>query len=346
MNNPICFVAGGSGGHVVPCVTIAQEYRERTNAPFLFFTSDRALEHSILKNYSFIENTEKLHLKKFPSLRFWRYPSFIVSFTKSCAAAFSLLKKKRPSKIISFGGAISIPVCLSGAALGIPIEIYEFNAIPGKAVRLLSYFAQRIYICFEQALDKLPASKCILTPYPVRFKTAKREALTPVERKEHKTILVLGGSQGSAFINSFVKNWLIESPLAPSLHIIHQTGAQHVGELAEFYKINGLAAQVFDYDNALDAYYHQADLVVCRAGAGSLFETLFFQKPCITIPLENCADNHQNANAVALAERYPELVYVLRQSDLVTDPELFDYALRIALHYEGQESGLPPSVNT
>ncbi|MBI2775169.1 UDP-N-acetylglucosamine--N-acetylmuramyl-(pentapeptide) pyrophosphoryl-undecaprenol N-acetylglucosamine transferase [Candidatus Dependentiae bacterium] len=346
MNSPICFVAGGSGGHVVPCATIAQEYRERTNAPFLFFTSDRALEHSILKNYSFIENPEKLRLKKFPGWRFWLYPSFIVSFAKSCSAAFSVLKKNKPSKIISFGGAISIPVCLSGALLGIPIELYELNAIPGKAVRLLSYFAQRIYICFEQALDKLPTSKCILTPYPVRFKTAKREPLALAQPKEHKTILVLGGSQGSAFINSFIKNWIKESPLAPSLHIIHQTGAQHRAELMEFYTANRVTAHVFDYDNALDAYYQQADLVVCRAGAGSLFETLFFQKPCITIPLENCADNHQNANASAFAERYPELVYILRQNDLVTDPELFDYAVRIALNYEGQESGLPPSVNT
>jgi UDP-N-acetylglucosamine--N-acetylmuramyl-(pentapeptide) pyrophosphoryl-undecaprenol N-acetylglucosamine transferase len=345
MNSPLCFVAAGSGGHLVPCVTIAHNYHQNTNTSIMFFTADKPLENSILEQYDWIKNLHQLRLAKWPGKQIWLYPSFIFSFVSSCISSFNLLKKTRPYKIISMGGVISIPVCLAGRLLGIPIELYELNAVPGKANRFLSLFAQRIYICFEQAQSKLPTSKCILTPYPIRFGLQYNLAHTK-KSGAGKTLLILGGSQGSIFINTLIMTWILKSPVAPSLAIIHQTGRDHIDTLSRFYYEHGIAARVFDYDNALDSYYREADLIVCRAGAGTLFETLFFQKSCITIPLENCADNHQMANAQALAERYPHLITVLRQPDLEKDPELFEYAIRITLHYEGQLSGFSPSVNT
>ncbi|OQA35025.1 MAG: UDP-N-acetylglucosamine--N-acetylmuramyl-(pentapeptide) pyrophosphoryl-undecaprenol N-acetylglucosamine transferase [Candidatus Dependentiae bacterium ADurb.Bin331] len=349
MITSFCFVAGGSGGHSVPCLTIAYNYQQQyPDAQCIFFTSSRTLDQKIAKEYTWLSQIQHLRLTSFPGWRLWRYPSFFWLIGTAFVKAYTILRTEKPRKLISLGGFVSVPVCLAAALLRIPIELYELNAVPGKAVRLLALFAQRIFICFEQAQNNLPSEKCIFAPYPIRFSNvlslSSKKLLAPVK---NLTLLIVGGSQGSAFINSAIKKWLsLPNRLSIPFTIIHQTGAQHLDDMQRFYADAGIDAHVFDYHHQLESFYQQADIVVCRAGAGTLFELLFFNKQCITIPLEDCADNHQYANAIALAQKYPELVSVVRQHELQKDPELLDCALRLKLFHDGQPSGFEPNPNT
>jgi UDP-N-acetylglucosamine--N-acetylmuramyl-(pentapeptide) pyrophosphoryl-undecaprenol N-acetylglucosamine transferase len=349
MKNSFCFVAGGSGGHTIPCLTIAHNYQHHyPDAQIIFFTSTRALDQKVSEEYPWLSSVEYLKLNSFPQWRLWRYPLFCWLIVKALFHSLKTLRAAKPRKIISMGGFISIPVCLAAAFLRIPIELYELNAIPGKAVRFLSFFAHRIFICFEQAQIKLPTDKCVFAPYPIRFK----KSAIPEQKKIHLplttlTLLIVGGSQGSAFINATIKKWLsLPSRLSIPLTIVHQTGTRHLDDMRQFYARAGINAKVFDYHHSLDSFYQQADIVICRSGAGTLFELIFFNKQCITIPLEECADNHQYANALALAQKYPDLVSLLRQHELEKDPELLDYALRLKITHEGQPSGFEPNPNT
>lgn len=349
MKNFFYFVAGGSGGHSVPCLTVAHNYRQRyPDASIIFFTSTRMLDKKISEEYPWLSRVEHLSLSAFPAWRLWRYPLFFWLVIKSFIKAFAILRNSKPNKLISMGGFISIPVCLAASLLAIPIELYELNAVPGKAVRFLSFFAHRIFICFEQAQSKLPEAKCILAPYPIRF--SNNQNIVPKKLFSpalNLTLLIVGGSQGSAFINTIIKKWLsLPNRLSIPLTIIHQTGTHHLDNMRKFYQQAHINAHVFDYHHQLDSYYQQADIVVCRAGAGTLFELLFFNKRCITIPLEECADNHQYANALALAQKYPDLISIVRQYELQKDPELLDCALRLKLFHEGQPSGFEPNPNT
>jgi UDP-N-acetylglucosamine--N-acetylmuramyl-(pentapeptide) pyrophosphoryl-undecaprenol N-acetylglucosamine transferase len=117
---------------------------------------------------------------------------------------------------------------------------------------------------------------------------------------------------------------LIETSHLPNIQIIHQTGSnESTHTLQNFYARNQIQAHVFSYDSALEKYYAVADVIICRSGAGTLFEILACNKKCITIPLESVAQDHQVANALACAQQYPENVRVLRQSDIQKNPSLF-----------------------
>ena len=134
-----------------------------------------------------------------------------------------------------------------------------------------------------------------------------------------KILLVLGGSQGSHFINTLCVNLFTEYPdLKNSVQIIHQTGAQNNNELITFYKNNSINAYVFEYLDQLENFYPAADVVICRAGAGTLFETVFFKKKCIVIPLETQSNTHQLDNANALQKHYQKNITILRQHELET----------------------------
>ena len=123
-----------------------------------------------------------------------------------------------------------------------------------------------------------------------------------------------------------IKQCIIQNPEAfKNIQIIHQAGAQDTTDWNSFYKKHKIDAVTFDFSKTLHTYFSIADLVVCRSGAGSLFETAFFKKPCITIPLETKQNSHQVLNAVEMQKLYPKFFTVIRQNELQMQPKkLFD----------------------
>ena len=333
----ICVVAGKSGGHIIPAATLCQKFlKDNPDFNVLFFSTNSKLDSEIISKYNFVSNHIKLEingLSKNP-IKLIKF-NLIISFFKS----FKILKKLNPIKVISTGGIISIPVCLSAILLKIPVEIYELNVIPGKATKFLSKFNVKIFTVFSNTCNyfniKTGKDSCKLINYPVRFvqeniipKNLAIKKINQELKPDHnfdtskKTIFIIGGSQGSVSINKIVKDFFESNNESKSLYqVIHQTGEAQVEELEKFYQEHKITSLVFSFKNNLEFYYCASDIIISRAGAGSIFEILFFtknleNKKAIIIPLENTADNHQVENAKAIAKDYPEIFVVKRQNDL------------------------------
>lgn len=324
--NTIAGVAARSGGHIVPCLTLIQKARTE-DTQVLFFTTSTELDTTIGKQFPWITKRIELTLENVPYKKPWRFPLFGLQCTVSFFKSLYYLARYKPAKLVSTGGYLSLPVCLAAKILRIPIELFELNAVPGKATRVLAPLATTLFTCFE--ITALTFSKkCTLAPYPLRFNLQDTE---PIHKQKacialqydntKKTVLVLGGSQGSTFLNVLLCNTLSAAP-EKMFQIIHQTGHGHIQELKKFYKTLNMTAIVFDYQQNLTPYYQAADIIICRSGAGTLFETAFFNKKCITIPLETITNTHQVDNANAIKKQYPDLFTVIRQSELEKDSSL------------------------
>lgn len=324
----ICFVAGRSGGHIIPGLTLATQFTQKNpDYNIIFFTSNTKLDQSIIFNYPNINTVINLELPNFPRLNILKYPKFIWLFFKSFYISFQALWEFSPEKVISMGGYISIPVCLSAWILQIPIELFELNAVPGTAIKFLRPFATKIFVCFSEAQKFFKKSKVEIAAYPIRFdkKIDKSEACHKLNLNSNKKILfICGGSQGSGFINKLLIKFVETYPnVGTSLQIIHQTGSSDKVLLEEIYKKNNIDALVFDYRHDLDVCYCAADLVIARAGAGTLFELVFFEKQSIIIPLETKTTNHQIDNALAMVDLKPKLFHVLIQNKIDKEQNKF-----------------------
>lgn len=328
MNQPItiAFVAGRSGGHILPALTLAQQHKHTdANNKILLFSTDTKLDSTIIAQATY-DYYVPLALDNVPQ-KLLGYPRFIFYFLRAFGKSLYHLHTQKPAYVVSMGGYISLPVCLAAWLLQIPIHLFELNVLPGKATSFLLPFATKLLICFPQTADHIPSRyQCTLQPYPLRFTT--RHSRKPLSLQEmglspdKHTLFITGGSQGSLFINTMIKEWVINNThLHHTINIIHQTGASNIAEWHTLYNQHAISALVFDYCQDLSPYYQVADLVVCRAGAGTLFECLFFGKQCITIPLETHATSHQVNNAQAMVEKHPQLFTLLYQKDIIACPE-------------------------
>lgn len=328
----LCFVAGKSGGHIVPCITLAQQYKEaHPNNAILFFTTQSALDKTLVTKGDLIDHPVYLPLTQlYP--RPW-YRIFINSWHAIVSFCISLktLYTHTPTKIVTTGGFIAIPVCYAAKILQIPIELIELNAVPGSTIKFLAPIASRINSCFKKSAAIWGPHRGTLIPYPIRFSSAhKKESGIPFFKDCHKTtLLILGGSQGSHFINTIMTQLITDKqyPLH-SFALLHQTGSSaETTRIASWYTEHNIIAHVFSYDDDMAKYYQAADIIICRAGAGTLFEALFFNTPCITIPLETDTNDHQLHNAQEMVVEHQRLFTLIRQKHLEKNPLLLLYKL-------------------
>lgn len=318
----LCFVAGQSGGHILPCITQAEQIMQQNQSTQAYLlSSGSSLDMTIMKKHPSIKHIVPTEINSIPYKQPWKLPLFIYKISTYFFKTMYQLYHIKPKKIISYGGLVSIPVCIAGKLLGIPIELYELNVQPGKSIQFLSHFTDTIHICFQKTKNYFKDKTCKLVPYPIRFTQQDIQhdtstLLTKYNLKHNKkTVLILGGSQGSIFINQAFLNALKKSTFKNSIQVIHQTGNQNCQNYKEWYKQQDIPAVVFSYNEDLQDFYNLADLIICRAGAGTLFEVQFFKKNCITIPLETNINNHQISNAYAIAHMNPNQFTVLRQKE-------------------------------
>ncbi|HJM69057.1 MAG TPA: UDP-N-acetylglucosamine--N-acetylmuramyl-(pentapeptide) pyrophosphoryl-undecaprenol N-acetylglucosamine transferase [Candidatus Babeliales bacterium] len=310
----VAFVAGCSGGHITPAITLAQtQYRKYKS---IFFTRNHPLDKSILEKKE--SSTIFLSLINIPRKNLLLYPKFLVQFFIAFAISFKTLLQHRPTSIISTGSYIALPVCFAGWLLRIPIELYEVNVEPGQAIKLLSYVASKINICFTATQKFFPGAVCKLTEYPVRFTNKDKKLKKNYSKHKfdpaRKTLFVVGGSQGSVFLNDLTKQLILaNAAIKTQWQVIHQTGNDNSINWKEWYKELGIPAITFSYYSDIADYYNIADLIITRAGAGTLAEISFFEKPCIIIPLSTNTTQHQKLNALALVQEKPKQFYICEQ---------------------------------
>ena len=327
----ICCVAGTSGGHIIPCLQFAYTHYKISKPTISFISTSGKLDEKIIQQFPEIYDHLALSLPAVPYKKWWKLPFFFASFLKAIYTSFFYLKKNKPDRIVSTGGIIAVPVICAARLLHIPVDLFELNVIPGKATSFSSNLTTNVFVCFEKTKHYFK-KPCTYVSYPIRFTQKdlifnKNDIFSELTfDPAKKTLLILGGSQGSEFLNVFLQT--IPLSLLKTFNIIHQTGNSYLDVCTHFYTQNGISHSVFDYKNNLAPFYHSADLVICRAGAGTLFETLFFKKQCLVIPLETTITDHQLDNAQDFAQRYPEFFTVFRQKDLITNPDLFITALQ------------------
>lgn len=319
----ICCVAGKSGGHIIPCLTIAHHNATENITPnILFFSANTSLDKTILSN----NNSISWHIMLPLSSRATSYIKLICNSFISFILSFFYLWKHKPEQIITTGGIVAIPTCIAGFILRIPIILYSLDAVPGKAIQALIPLATSIITPFATSIHYFPAQKCSLAPYPIKYQTITDmlNQQTAQEKlgqdKSKKTILILGGSQGSLFLNQCIKQWIADSSFnKETIQIIHQTGSVDDTNWQELYASKNITAHVFSYYPDLALMYTAADLIICRAGAGTLFEIKFFNKQCIIIPLTTHTTTHQLHNAQAMVKEHPQLFYAIAQNDIEKD---------------------------
>ncbi len=321
MNHPLCCVASGSGGHIIPCITFAKQHAQHTQQPLLFIGNNDHLDTTIKQHYTFISSSVTINIPKVPYANWWKLPFFMYKMIAAFFKSLYILYRHKPTRVISTGGYLSIPVCLAAFCLRIPIDLFELNAEPGRTIQCIAPLATQLFICFKET-QQFFKQKALLTTYPLRFTQADKRPITP----KKPTLLILGGSQGSAFLNTMFEQGSVDYLQAYT--IIHQAGVHDKQRVEEFYARHGIDAVVFAFHHQLADYYNQASLIICRAGAGTIFETLFFEKPCIIIPLTTNITAHQKHNAYAAAHDYPELVTVLLQDDIIKNINLLQETIQ------------------
>lgn len=332
----ICFVAGKSGGHLVPCLTKAKEFQQQNpQAQIYLFSSGSKLDHTIIDKHTNINHIVPTYLDNPPYGQPWLLPWFACKTIWYFCKSLYFLHKIKPDKVISFGGFVSIPTILAAKVLRIPFEIYELNVEPGKATNFLSKITDTIYICFKSTAQYFPHKKCIYFQYPIRF--TQNDLVTDTSsllkkynlEKNRTTFLILGGSQGSILLNEVFKDMIQNHPeIISKIQVIHQTGGSDPFDYKKFYQEHAIPAVVFDYHNQLQDFYNLADFIICRAGAGTLFEIKFFKKNCLTVPHKTAQTNHQIQNVLELQKEFPEQFHIIKQDDF-TEKSLFEYLKKL-----------------
>jgi UDP-N-acetylglucosamine--N-acetylmuramyl-(pentapeptide) pyrophosphoryl-undecaprenol N-acetylglucosamine transferase len=307
-NRKIIISGGGTGGHVFPAIAIAREIKTRDpGTEILFVGANGRMEMEKVPQAGFrIEGLPVEGLQRRFTLR---NILVIFNFFRSMGKAKKILDSFRPDAVVGVGGYASGPVVRVASAKGLPVLLQEQNSYAGITNRLLARKATRICVAYEGMQKYFPAQKIVLTGNPVRedlIKTElrKKEAMEYFEFHEEKpVVLVLGGSLGAKTINeSIFRNiGLIESS---EIRVLWQTGSLYFKGIQQKIQEMPLRNLVYmDFINRMDLAYAVADVIVSRAGAGTISELCLVGKPVILVPSPNVAEDHQTKNAMALVNK-------------------------------------------
>lgn len=310
---------GGTGGHIFPAVSIANAIKAKhPQAEILFVGAEGRMEmHRVpAAGYKIIG----LPIAGFNRKNMLKNIIVLWKILKSERMAKKIIKDFRPMVAVGVGGYASGPTLKVAGNMGIPTLIQEQNSYAGVTNKILAKSAKKICVAYEGMERFFPKEKIVLTGNPVRqglvdSKISKEEASKKFGLdKNLKTVLIIGGSLGARTLNESVLGHLDEIRNS-DVQFIWQTGKYYSEEIKRrMAEVKPLAnLRVMDFISDMDYAYSAADLVVSRAGAGSISELCVLSKPAILIPSPNVAEDHQTKNAMALANKNAALF--LKDSD-------------------------------
>ncbi|KAK9277874.1 hypothetical protein L1049_027431 [Liquidambar formosana] len=330
----IVFAAGGTSGHISPAIAIADELKIlNPNTQILFLGTPNGMESTAIPSagYEFASFSAVRLARPFISPRNLFLPYRLI---KSMIECWRQLRDFDPHIVVGTGGYVSFPVCLVAALKGLKLVIQEQNSVPGIANRVLSLFADVVFVAFNSTIECFPKNKCVVYGNPIRLslrqhvsKALARLHFFPSSSRigdsEAKVVLFLGGSLGANAINIALLNLYYEMLLEhKTMFIIWQTGVESFDEMDNLVKSH---PHLFltPFLHSMDLAYAAADLIVSRAGAMTCSEILATGKPSILIPSPNVAEGHQFRNASLMAD--------LTGSRVITEDELDSTTLGIAI---------------
>ena len=309
----ICLTGGASGGHFFPLLFVSKEIEkiaEKENLSLkIFYLGSKPFKEELFKN-------KNIDVYLLPEIKLRKYFSFknLIDFFKLPYAfilAFYYLFKFMPNLIFSKGGPTSLVVVLVGWFLRIPIFVHDSDAIPGLSNRISGFFAKKVFLAFESAKKYFNRKKTIIVGQPLDIDVIKEKMIFEDYQRfgldpHRKIIVILGGSQGSKFLNDLIVKALPQ--LLDLGQVVHQTGEKHYQDVYFYAKgvlLEKNPQKLKDYHpfpflnhKDLIILMQLADLVISRAGSGTIFELASLGKPSILIPIEEkVAGKHQVMNA-------------------------------------------------
>ena len=293
----VVFAGGGTGGHVYLGISLARELLRRDPAhEFLFIGTARGLESKIVPGEGFrVEYIISRGLKRVGAFDFMRN---LLLVPRSLLQSRRLLAAFVPRVVVGVGGYSSGPVVLAAWWLGTPTLIVEPNAYPGLTNRWLARVVDRAAVAMPEAAGNF-RGRASVTGIPVRkeFLEIRRRARSGAGFE----VLIYGGSQGSHALNSIVCAALGDlKGLGPGLHLTHQTGEREFEMVHSAYEDAGISADVRRFLPRIYEECAGADLIIARAGAGTIAEIAAAGRAAILVPFAGAADDHQTRNAQAL----------------------------------------------
>jgi UDP-N-acetylglucosamine--N-acetylmuramyl-(pentapeptide) pyrophosphoryl-undecaprenol N-acetylglucosamine transferase len=286
---------GGTGGHVIPALAIAQELQKRYGAEVLFIGTARGIENRLVPAAGFRLRLVQVGALNQVSLKTRLKTLF--DLPRAVWSARGMLTEFHPDVVIGVGGYASGPAMLAAVLKRIPTLAFEPNVVPGFANRIVARMVSQAAVHFEETARYFPHA--VVTGVPVReafFQIADKQALS-----DRTTLLVFGGSQGANAINQAMIQCLPElQKQVPNIHIIHQTGERGYHDALAAYQQAGSSAEVYPFITDMPAFFARADLILCRSGASTVAEITAAGKPAVFVPFPRAADDHQRVNAQAL----------------------------------------------
>lgn len=285
---------GGTGGHVVPAIAVAQELRKLGHEA-VFVGTRNGLEATLVPKAGFpIRWIRAGGLQRMGLIRQIRA---LAQIPGSVLRSWFVLRETRAAAVFSLGGYVAAPVMLAGAMGGRPLIVMEPNAMPGLVSRRLGRRAWKVLVSFPETTHYFPPGRCELTGLPVREEFF---ALTARPPRDPFTVLITGGSRGARALNAAARaSWPLFRK-AGGFRVLLQCGTAEHQALAGDFAASGLAGAVVPFIDSMPAAYDEADLIVSRAGAGAASELAAAGKPSILVPFPFAADDHQLHNAQAM----------------------------------------------
>lgn len=311
---------GGTGGHIFPAISIANAIKELCpDAEILFVGAEGRMEMQRVPDAGY--KIIGLPVAGFDRKHLWKNFAVLMKLARSQWKARKVIKQFRPQVAVGVGGYASGPTLKTAGMMGVPTLIQEQNSYAGVTNKLLAKKACKICVAYEGMEKFFPAEKIIMTGNPVRqnllgHSISREEAvqyfgLNPAK----KTILILGGSLGARTINQTLITGLETIRTNADIQFIWQTGKIYIEQVRDaIATVTGEAVHhphipsipnlyVTDFIKDMANAYAAADLVISRAGAGSISEFCLLHKPVILVPSPNVAEDHQTKNALALVDK-------------------------------------------
>jgi len=291
----VIVAGGGTGGHVIPALAIAQELRAHYEAEVVFIGTPRGIETRLVPAAGFeLRLIEVGALNRVDLATRWKT---FLKLPLATMVSARIVSDFRPDVMIGVGGYASGPAMLVAALMNIPTVAFEPNVVPGLANRVLAPTIRASAVHFERTCRYFRS--CYVTGVPVRQEFFQ---VAPRPEQARPTLLVFGGSQGAHAINQAILGSLPSLMQAvPEIYIVHQTGERdYVGAQAGYLSAM-VPAEVSPFIDDMPNAFARADLVLCRSGASTVAEITAAGKPAIFVPFPAAADDHQRHNAETLA---------------------------------------------
>jgi UDP-N-acetylglucosamine--N-acetylmuramyl-(pentapeptide) pyrophosphoryl-undecaprenol N-acetylglucosamine transferase len=328
----IIISGGGTGGHIFPAIAIANAVKKRwSDSEILFVGAEDRMEMERVPaaGYKIIG----LPVAGFNRKQLLKNFRVVIKLLKSMRRSKKIIENFKPDVVVGVGGYASGPILRAAAAKSIPTLIQEQNSYAGVTNKMLAQKATSICVAYEGMEKFFPKQKIVLTGNPCRQDLVISEE-NRSEGYNHfkldpqkKTILMVGGSLGAATLNKSIVNAFTIINAQEDVQILWQCGKYYFNEMSNLQEKGEIPSNVhlLDFISRMDYAYSVADLVISRAGAGSISEFSILGKPVILVPSPNVAEDHQTMNAKALVDKDAAVML----SDNIANDMLFDVALSL-----------------